>query len=74
MHCFPFLRWIKFCDGFRQGFFFIWGTKKVVAGRIKQVVVLYSNDCMGTGFGRLSIGRLTEVVVSTGLTVYLTNP
>ena len=37
--------------------------KKVIAGRIKQVVVLYSNDCTGICLGRLGIGRLTEVVV-----------
>ena len=30
----------------------------MVAGRVRQVVILYSNDCMGTGLGRLSIGRL----------------
>ena len=40
--------------------FFIWETKKVVAGR---VVVLYSNDCMGICWGGLVIGRLRRVVV-----------
>ena len=44
-------------------FFFIWETKKVVAGRVRQVVVLYSNDCMGICSGGPSIGRLIEVVV-----------
>ena len=44
-------------------FLFIWGTKEVVAGCIRQVVVLYSNDCMGNGLGGLSIGCLIEVVV-----------
>ena len=29
--------------------FFIWETKKVVAGRVRQVVVLCNNDCMGIG-------------------------
>ena len=43
--------------------FFIWETKKVVAGRVKQVVVLYSNDCTGIRWGGLSIGRLRRVVV-----------
>ena len=43
--------------------FFIWETKKVVAGRVKQVVVLYSNDCTGICWGGLSIGRLRRVVV-----------
>ena len=42
--------------------FFIWGTKKVVAGRVRQVVVLYSNNCMGVCLGGLSIGRLRRVV------------
>ena len=31
--------------------FFIWETKKVVADRVKQVVVLFSNDCMGIHWG-----------------------
>ena len=35
----------------------------MVAGRIRQVVVLYSNDCMRIGLGRCSTGRLTEVVI-----------
>ena len=43
--------------------FFIWETKKVVAGRVRQVVVLYSNDCMGICLGGLNIGRLRRVVV-----------
>ena len=30
----------------------------MVAGRVRQVVVLYSNDCMGIGMGSLSIGHL----------------
>ena len=30
----------------------------MVAGRVRQVVVLYSNDCMGICLGGLSIGRL----------------
>ena len=43
--------------------FFIWETKKVVAGRVKQVVVLYSNDCMEIRWGGLSIGRLRRLAV-----------
>ena len=39
-------------------FIFIWETKKVVTGRVRQVVVLYSNDCMGICSGGPSIGRL----------------
>ena len=50
-------------------FFFIWETKKGVAGRVRQVVVLYSNGCMGICLGRLSTGCLIEVVVWTDLTV-----
>ena len=43
--------------------FFMRETKKVVAGRIKQVVVLDSNDCMAICLGALSIGCLRRVVV-----------
>ena len=79
--CFAFLCWIKFLVVLLDRLFFIWKTKKVVAGHIKQVVVLYCNDFMGICLGRLSIGylrqvvaalgRLTEVVLWTGLTVML---
>ena len=41
-------------------FFFIWGTKKVITGRIRQVVILYSNNCMGIGLDGLSIVVLNE--------------
>ena len=41
-------------------FFSLRETKKVVPGRIRQVVVLYSNDCMGICLGRLSIGHLDK--------------
>ena len=44
----------------------------MVAGRVRQVVILYSNDCMEIGLGGLSIGRLRRVVVWTGLTVFIT--
>ena len=30
----------------------------MVTGRVRQVVVLYSNDRMGNGLGGLSVGRL----------------
>ena len=43
----------------------------MVAGRVRQVVVLYSNNCMRICLGRLRIGHLTEVVISKGLTVML---
>ena len=46
--------------------FLIWGTKKVVAGRVKQAVVLYSNDCAGIRWGGLGIGSLRRVVVLQG--------
>ena len=60
---FAFLCWIKLCSCcFRQGFFHL-EVKKVVAGRVRQAVVLYSNDWMGICLGRLSIGRFSEVVV-----------
>ena len=32
----------------------------MVAGRVKQVVVLYCNDCMGVRWGGLNIGRLNK--------------
>ena len=44
-------------------FFFNLGDKKVVTGHVKQVVVLYSNDCMGICLGGPSICRLRRVVV-----------
>ena len=43
--------------------FFHLGDKKVVAAHVKQVVVLYSNDCMGIHSGGLSIGHLRQVVL-----------
>ena len=46
-----------FSGCFRQ-VFFIWETKKVVAGRVRHVDVLHSNNCMGICMGRLRIGRL----------------
>ena len=46
-----------FSGCFRQAF------KKVVAGHIRQVVVLHSNDYMGICLDGLSIGRLRQVVV-----------
>ena len=38
----------------------------VVAGRVRQVVVLYSNDCMGICLCGLTIGRLGRVVSYRG--------
>ena len=39
------------------------GNKKVAASRVAQVVVLYSNNCMGICLGGLSIGHRTQVVI-----------
>ena len=50
--CFQFFCSVKFCS------FFIWETKKAIADRIRQVVVLYSNDYMGICLGGLSNGLL----------------
>ena len=63
MFYFPFLCRLKFCSGcFRQVIFHL-GEEKVIAGCIRQVVVLYSNDCMGICLGRLSIGCFRQVIV-----------
>ena len=43
-----------FSRGFRQAFFQL-GDKKVVTGRVRQLVVLYSNDCTGICSGELVI-------------------
>ena len=57
---FTFLHWVKFCSGcFRQVFFQL-GGKKVVAGHVRQVVVLFSNDCMGICLAGLCNGHLDE--------------
>ena len=72
MYCFPFLRWIIFCSGcFRQIFFHL-GDKKVVADCVRQVVVLYSDDCMGICLVGLSIGRLRQVVILQRWSVKIT--
>ena len=60
---FPFLHWVKFCnDCFRQ-VFFIWETIKVVASRVRQMVVLYIKNCMGICLGGLINGPLRRVVI-----------
>ena len=66
MHYYSFLCWIKFCSGYFRQIFFILGTKKVVTGCVRQLVVLYSNDCMGIGLGGFSTGCLKWVVVLWG--------
>ena len=41
-------------------FFFIWETKQVVTGRVRQVVVLYSHDCTGICLGGSALVVLKE--------------
>ena len=41
----------------------------MVAGGIRQVVVLYRNDCMEICFGTLNIDYIIEVVIWAGFTV-----
>ena len=69
MHCFPFL----FPFGLDRLFFHLEGTIKVVTDHIRQMVVLYSNDCMRICLGGLSTGCLIEVVVWAGLTIITIN-
>ena len=68
MHCSICLLYISLLDKVfsgcvRQAFFSFGRQKKVVTGCIRQVVVLHSKDFTGICLDRLSIGRLTEVVV-----------
>ena len=56
--CFPFLRWVKFCSSCFGQVFFNLGNKKVVAGCVRLVIILPSNNFMGMCLGRLSTGRL----------------
>ena len=49
-----------------DGLLFIWETKKVVAGHIRQAVVLYSKDYTRICLSGLSIGHLRQVVVLQG--------
>ena len=51
-------------------FFFIWETKKVVAGRVRQVVVLYSNDCIEICLGRLSSGLTVVMNILFCVTIF----
>ena len=58
MHCFAFLCWVKVCIGhFRQAFLHL-EDKKVVADDIRQVVVLYRNDCVWIDLSGLKVGHL----------------
>ena len=74
MHCCPmlfspFIRMVKFCSGCFKQVFFHW-AKKMVAGRVRQVVILYSNDYMGICLGRLCIDCLRRVVVLIEMIVW----
>ena len=57
-----FLRWTKFIVVVLDKLFFHL-KDNMAAGRVRQVVVLHSNDCTGICLGGLSIGRLRQVVV-----------
>ena len=48
----------KFISVCLRRIFFHLGDRIKVAGRVRQVVVLYSNDCKGFCLDGLSIGRL----------------
>ena len=61
--CCPFLGWVRVCSGCFRQVFFIWETKKVVAGRVRQVVVLYSSNCMGICLGGLRYMHIRSIQV-----------
>ena len=42
----------------------------MVAGCVRQVVVLYRNVCMGIGLGGLNVGRFRQAVVLIELVAY----
>ena len=74
--CFPFLHiFFHFFSGCFTHILFIWETNKVVTGHVRQVVVLYSNNCMGICLGGLStdclrcVGHLIQVLICAVLTV-----
>ena len=58
MHCLSFLHWAKLCRGSFRHSFFILGTKKVVSGRVRQVVVLH----MEISFSGHNLGHPRQVV------------
>ena len=61
---FLFLFLVMFCIGcFRQAVFSFGCQKKVAAGHVRQMVVLYSDNYMGICLGGLNIGCLQQVVV-----------
>ena len=58
MHCLSFLHWAKLYRGSFRHSFFILGTKKVVSGRVRQVVVLH----MEISFGGHNLRHPRQVV------------
>ena len=62
IHRFPFFHWVKVCIGCCKMFFSHFGTKKVVAAQMRQVVILYINNFMIIGFGGLSTGGQLIIV------------
>ena len=66
-----FVRWSFLVVALDSFFSFGRQKKTFIAGRVKLMIVLYSNDFTGIRLGGLSIGRLTEVVVWTCLTAML---
>ena len=62
MH-FSFLCWVNVCSGRLRQFIFYLEVKKVVATHVRPVFVLYKNDCMGNGLGKLNVGKLGQLVV-----------
>ena len=46
-----------FSGCYRQAYFHM-GDKKMVAGLVRRVAILHSNDCTGIHLGGLSIGHL----------------
>ena len=57
---FLFLYWVTFSSRCSDRVFFHLEDKKVVAGRVRQVVIFYKNDCMGICLDGLSIGCLNR--------------
>ena len=60
MHCFSFLCWVKVCSGRFRQVLFPFGRQKKLARSVRQVVVLYKNDCMRSGLGGLKLATLDE--------------
>ena len=63
---FLFLYWVTFSSRCSDRVFFHLEDKKVVAGRVRQVVIFYKNDCMGICFDGLTIGCLNRFDYNSG--------